>query len=155
MFRYRESPPKVAQTLMKPGVFVIFPASRGPEWAPPAQKKHIAGIPDLAARKNHIAGIPGRPREKKIISRESPAAREKKSYRGNPGPPTRKRNHIAALAAGRARGMSRYDFSGEIQIRFLFGAGPDALLPINRLPISIRSDGLPIPNNMQPMDALE
>ena len=38
---------------------------------------------------------------------------QKQSYRGNPGPPTRK-NHIVVLAAGRARGMPRYDFWAKI-----------------------------------------
>jgi hypothetical protein len=65
---------------------------------PAGPKKHVGGIPDLAARKNHVAGIPGRPREKicrgnpqpparkKIMSRESWAVNaNKKACRGNPG----------------------------------------------------------------------
>ena len=69
---------------------MVILASPGPERAPPAQKKHVAGIPDLAARKNHVAGIQGRPCEKnhvagiprrpreKIMSRESWAANAKR-----------------------------------------------------------------------------
>ena len=75
---------------MKPGVFVIIPASRGPEWAPPAARKNISRESQTLRRgKNHIAGILDRPRERK-------------SYRGNPGPAARKRNHIAGIL-GRQR----------------------------------------------------